>query len=175
MKENKYRVTIFTQVYNTKPFLSRCVESVLNQTFTDFEYILIDNGSTDGCKEIIEQYAARDPRIHCLRFEENFPEPRWLNIAREVGTGTYIANIDSDDWWESNYLEALIGFLEKNRLDLAVTGTINYFEETRTSQIMRKLDVPIVLSIQQFAENYPQLWTFPSTMWASIMRTELFR
>lgn len=92
-----------------------------------------------------------------------------------MGTGTYIANIDSDDWWESNYLEALIGFLEKNRLDLAVTGTINYFEETRTSQIMRKLDVPIVLSIQQFAENYPQLWTFPSTMWASIMRTELFR
>lgn len=72
-------------------------------------------------------------------------------------------------------MEALIGFLEKNRLDLAVTGTINYFEETRTSQIMRKLDVPIVLSIQQFTENYPQLWTFPSTMWASIMRTELFR
>ena len=50
MKANKFAVTIYTLVYNTKPFLTRCVESVLNQTFTEFEYILIDNGSTDGCK-----------------------------------------------------------------------------------------------------------------------------
>ena len=78
MKANKFAVTIYTLVYNTKPFLTRCVESVLNQTFTEFEYILIDNGSTDGCKELLEEYAAHDGRIRLIRFEENRNLPLWL-------------------------------------------------------------------------------------------------
>ena len=169
-------VSIYTQVYNTRPYLSRCIESVLEQTYQDFEYVLIDNGSTDGCKELLERYAAQDTRIRLIRFEENRATPIfWLSIAQETAKGQYIANLDSDDWWEPNYLESLIHFLEKKHLDLAITGTVNYFEETKRSQVMRKLDTPVVLSSVQFAEYYPQLWTFSSTNWANIMRTELFQ
>lgn len=167
-------VTIYTQVYNTVLFLPRCVESVLNQTFTDFEYILVDNGSTDGCKEILEGYAAQDRRIRLIRFEENCPGI-WLEVARETGSGKYVAVLDSDDWLEPDFLESMLFFLERNRLDLAVTGTVNYFEESGTSAILRKLNEPVILSQRQFAQNYPQLWTFPSTVWGNIMRMDLFR
>lgn len=167
-------VLIYTQAYNTKSFLPECIESVLHQTYSDFEYILIDNGSTDGSKEILEQYAAQDSRIRLIRFETN-RLGIGLQMALETASGKYIANIDSDDWWEPNYLESLINFMEENHLDLAVTGTVNYFEETKVSRVMRKLDTPLVLSRRQFAEHYPQLWMYPSTNWANIMRTELFK
>ena len=95
-------VTIYTQVYNTKSFLPQCIDSVLKQTYQDFEYVLVDNGSDDGCQEILERYAAQDCRIRLVRFEANRIGPIWLQIAQESSPGKYIANLDSDDWWEPN-------------------------------------------------------------------------
>ena len=69
-------ITIYTQVYNAKPYIRQCVESVLHQTYPHFEYYLADNGSTDGCKEILEEYAASDSRIKLFRNEKNvIPSP----------------------------------------------------------------------------------------------------
>ena len=147
-------ISIYTQVYNTKQFLPQCIESVLSQTYQDFEYILIDNGSTDGCKEILEEYARQDSRIRLICFEENRVAPIWMEIAQNSGTGRYLTVLDSDDWWEPNYLESLIGFLEKNNLDLAVTGAANYFQEAQRSQVMRQLDEPVVFNRRQFARQY---------------------
>lgn len=175
MMEQPIIITVYTQVYNTKPYIRQCIESVLNQTFPYFEYYVIDNGSTDGCKEILEKYAAADSRIKLIRHEKNSIPAEGAKTALEKGIGRYYAILDSDDWWEPNYLESLIGFLERNQLDLALCGTVNDFEESKTSQIMRKLDAPVVLSLQQFAQCYPRLWVFPSTLWASVMRLDLFK
>ena len=68
--EKEIMITIYTQVYNTKPYIRQCVESVLHQTYPHFEYYLVDNASTDGCKEILEEYAAADPRIRILHVQE---------------------------------------------------------------------------------------------------------
>ena len=168
-------ISIYTQVYNTKQFLPQCIESVLSQTYQYFEYILIDNGSTDGCKEILEEYARQDSRIRLICFEENRVAPIWMEIAQNSGTGRYLTVLDSDDWWEPNYLESLIDFLEKNNLDLAVTGTANYFQEAQRSQVMRQLDEPVVFNRRQFARQYFKYWTFPSTVWATVMKADLFQ
>ena len=128
MKANKFAVTIYTLVYNTKPFLTRCVESVLNQTFTEFEYILIDNGSTDGCKELLEEYAAHDGRIRLIRFEENRNLPLWLPDRMKIEVGNYVATLDSDDWWEPDYLERLVTLAEEGGLDIVCTGTAFHLE-----------------------------------------------
>ena len=114
------KITIYTQAYNTKSYLDQCVSSVLSQTYTDFEYLLLDNGCTDGSSEILEQYAKRDQRIHLIKFEKNQRGQR-LTLTNQYATGEYYAVLDSDDWWELDYLERLIGFLECNSLDLAVT------------------------------------------------------
>ncbi len=168
------KITIYTQAYNTKSYLDQCVSSVLSQTYTDFEYLLLDNGCTDGSSEILEQYAKRDQRIHLIKFEKNQRGQR-LTLTNQYATGEYYAVLDSDDWWELDYLERLIGFLERNSLDLAVTGTIQHFETTNTSQVMRQLKQPTILTQHQFAQHYPQFWTFPSTNWATIMKTDIVR
>lgn len=166
------KVTIYTQVYNTKQYLEQCISGVLSQTYTNFEYIIVDNGCTDGSSEIISRYAAKDRRIRVIRFEKNQYYPR-LKIMEEYATGKYHTTLDSDDWWEPNYLERILEFAEKNNLDLAVTGTMQYIEVHNDSKIMRKLEQPVVLTQKQFAQNYPVFWTFPSTVWATIRRAEL--
>lgn len=167
------KVTIYTQVYNTKTYLEQCISSVLSQTYTCFEYILVDNGCTDGCSEIINRYANIDDRIIPIRFDNNQYGPR-ISLIKQYGTGIYHTVLDSDDWWEPDYLERLVSFLEENKLDLAVTGTIEYFEAYQRDQVMRKLEQPIVLTQAQFAQNYPFIWTFPSTSWGSIMKMDIF-
>lgn len=169
-------VTIYTQAYNTRPYLEQCVGSVLSQTYADFEYILVDNGCTDGSSELLDAFAKKDPRIRLIRYRENqISRPLRFELAREYARGAYYAVIDSDDWWEPDYLERLVGFLEENGLDMACTGTVNYLEETGRSRVLRKLDRRVVLTPAQAARYYPQIWAFPSTYWGSVMKTGLFQ
>lgn len=167
------KVTIYTRAYNTKPYLKQCIESVLTQTYSNFEYILVDNGCTDGSSQIMADYAAADKRIHLIRFEEN-RRVSTQQILPKFEMGDYFTVLDSDDWWEPDYLERMINFLIKNDLDLAVTGTIQYLEAHHISQVMRKLEKPTILTQKQFAQYYPKLWTFPSTVWASIMKLDMY-
>lgn len=77
-------VTICLQAYNTANFLPQFIESVLNQTFQDFEFIIVDNGCTDGSQELLKQYAARDGRINLIRYEENIARCRWLEPTQKT-------------------------------------------------------------------------------------------
>lgn len=173
MKQKK-RVTIYTQVYNTKDYLDQCISSVLKQTYPHFEYILIDNGCTDGSSEILTRYAQQDQRIRLFQFKENQVEiiNKFIN---EYATGQYYTILDSDDWWEPDYLEQLVTFLEDNNLDLAITGCIAHYEWLGTSEVFRKLDAPVCFNLAQFVQVYPHYWTYPSTNWGSLMRLELHK
>lgn len=173
--EKHKSVAIYTQVYNAEDYLRKCIESVLSQSYPHFQYILVDNGSKDRSLEIMKEYAEKDGRIKVVHFQEN-GRMRWLQVVNShQEEGDYIANLDADDWWELEYLEQLIGFLEKNNLDLAVTGTIQHIEASHTDIIMRKLQQPVILTQKQFANEYPALWTFPSTTWATVMKMNIIR
>lgn len=105
------RVTVFMPVYNGEKYLNESIDSVLAQTFTDFELILLNDGSTDRSKTIIDSY--RDPRI--LKIDN--PRPSGLMAVRNQGLNAaraeYIAPIDCDDVWEPHKLEMQIAFLER--------------------------------------------------------------
>lgn len=167
------RVTVLTRVYNTKPFLKECVSSVLSQSYADLEYILVDNGCTDGSSQILQEYAAMDKRVKLVCYETN-RKVDIKGLLKSMGTGKFFAIIDSDDWWEPDYLERLIGFLTENDLDLAVTGTYQFFQKDRRSVCMRQLETPVIMTQHQFAQQYPYFWVFPSTGWGSIMKRELY-
>ena len=100
-------VSVLVPVYKVEPWLRRCVDSILAQTFSDFELILVDDGSPDRCPEICDEYARRDPRVRVFH-QEN----RGLAGARTTGLenarGKWISIVDSDDWVEPNYLEEMI-------------------------------------------------------------------
>lgn len=167
-------ITVYTPVYNTEAFLRQCVESVLNQTYLHFEYYLIDNGSTDGSKEILEEYAAADKRVRLIRNEKNTIPPPGAKAAIKNAIGTYYTILDSDDWWEPDYLERLLAFAEDNHLDIACTGTVMHVMATG-AQSLRKLDQELILPRQAFAEAFPQYHVFFRTTWGKLIRTEHMR
>ena len=108
--EERPLISIYTQVYNTKQAdLRHCVESVLAQSYPNFEYFILDNGSTDGSAEILREYAQRDSRIQLTRIEPNIATWRGQETLRQIH-GAYFTTVDSDDWWEADYLERLLAF-----------------------------------------------------------------
>ncbi len=117
-----YLLSIVVPVYNVEKHLSLCIESILKQTFTDFELILIDDGSYDNSGCICEHYSLIDSRIKVIRKEnEGVSEARNIGIKNAIGK--YICFIDSDDWVEPGYLEALLkGVCYKP--DMVISGLI---------------------------------------------------
>jgi len=167
-------ITICTQVYNTADYLPQCIESVLNQTYQKFEYIIVDNGSTDGSQDILQNYAEKGNQIKLIRFDENKNTPRILEVVYNIGKGKYLAFLDSDDWWESVYLEHMLAFAEKNRLDIACTGTMMHIMATG-AQSARKIDQPMILSRELFAQALPWYHVFFRPVWGKLIRMECLK
>ncbi|WP_196606659.1 glycosyltransferase family 2 protein [Pectinatus frisingensis] len=115
------QLSILIPVYNTEKYLKRCIKSILKQKFTDFEIILVDDGSTDSSGRICDGYNDVDSRIHVIH-QKNMG----LSAARITGLqksrGKYVAFIDSDDWIEPNVYEKLINVLEKDKTISIVIG-----------------------------------------------------
>lgn len=112
--DNAPEISVIVPVYKVEKYLPQCIESILAQTFTDFELLLIDDGSPDSCGEICEKYARNDKRIRVFH-QDN----AGLSCARNVGlinaSGNYIAFIDSDDYIRIDYLESLYAMLPENK------------------------------------------------------------
>ena len=117
-------VSVVTPVYNEEQYLAECIESVLSQTYTNWEYTIVDNLSTDRSFEIASSYADRDPRIHVRRNGEFVSAVNNHNIAfRSISRHSkYCKVIDGDDWMFSTCLERLVDFAEAHPT-VAVVGS----------------------------------------------------
>lgn len=114
-------ISVLMAVYNGEKFISESIDSILNQTFEDFELIIVDDCSTDGSAEVINQY--KDSRIKYYRNRKNLGQTLSLNKGIELAQGTYIARIDHDDVSHKRRLERQLDFLESNP-DHALCGTL---------------------------------------------------
>jgi len=108
-------ITVLMSVYNSEHFLIDSINSVLNQTFTKFEFIIINDGSTDSSLKIINQFALSDNRIKVIN-KSNSGTYDCLNIGIERAKGEWISIIDSDDVYETNKLESQYSFSKLNSL-----------------------------------------------------------
>ncbi len=115
-------ITVVMPVYNGEEYLAEAFESILNQTFTDFEFIIVDDGSEDGSAEIIRAFAARDQRIRLLQHERNRGEPSARNSGIAAATGQYIAAMDCDDISLPQRLEKQVNHLQSHP-NIGVVGT----------------------------------------------------
>lgn len=108
-------VSIITPVFNAAPWLKEMLDSVRNQTFAEWEHILVDDGSTDVSDQMIECAAAADSRIRLLRMAENGGPAKARNRAIEAARGRYLAFLDADDLWLEQKLELCLRFMRENQ------------------------------------------------------------
>lgn len=114
-------LSIIVPVYNVEHYLPQCIESILNQTFTDFELILIDDGSPDRCPQICDKYAQKDRRIVVIH-QENAGVSAARNAGVKIAKGKYIGFVDSDDWIEAEMYENMMQVAIQDSLDVVVCG-----------------------------------------------------
>ena len=111
-------ISIIIPVYNVEQYLSRCIDSVINQTYKNLEIILIDDGSTDDSGEICDEYALKDNRIKVMH-KQNGGVSSARNEGLDISKGNYIGFIDSDDFIEKDMYEFLYDLLTKNNCDIS--------------------------------------------------------
>lgn len=112
------RVSVIMPAYNAGPFLGEAIESVIAQTVTDWELFVLDDCSTDNTRQLAEEFARKDPRIHLVANEENMGVARTRNRGLGLCRGQYVALLDSDDYWKPNWLEKMIARAEETGADI---------------------------------------------------------
>ena len=115
---NTPKISIIVPIYNVEQYLKECLDSILKQTFSDFELILVNDCSPDNSQMICEEYLKKDNRIKLINKLQNEGLPQARKTGFENSCGEYIVNIDSDDWVEPVYLEYLYNIAVKENADL---------------------------------------------------------
>ena len=134
---NQPLVSIIVPIYKVEPYLRRCLDSIVNQTYTNLEIILVDDGSPDNCPEICEEYAAKDNRIIVIH-KENGGLSDARNAGLDICKGEYVYFIDSDDFVSSNAISILLNACEQNKADIAVGNHYSFHKESEISKETEK-------------------------------------
>lgn len=114
-------VSIIIPIYKVEAYLRRCLDSVVSQTYTNLEIILVDDESPDGCPQICDEYASKDNRIIVIH-KENGGLSDARNAGLDICRGQYISFVDSDDWISNHYIEKLLTAVETVKADIAVAS-----------------------------------------------------
>ncbi len=115
-------VTIVTPSYNCSDFISKTIDSVINQSYSNWEMIIVDDKSTDNTVEIINNYVKKDNRIKLIESADNYGPAYTRNIGIKYSKGAYIAFLDSDDLWEKDKLLLQVSFMKKNDIPFSYSG-----------------------------------------------------
>lgn len=129
MARNNPQVSVIMTVYNVDTYVGRAIESLQNQTFRDFELLIVDDGSTDRSGDICDRFAKKDIRIDVFH-TSNAGAPAARNLALDHARGTYVYFMDADDWAEQNMLQDMVSHASEHAAQLVVTG----FTSTPTTQ-----------------------------------------
>lgn len=167
------QISVIIPVYKVEPYIHRCIDSILAQTFSDFELILVDDGSPDNCGVICDEYAEKDSRIHVIHQKNG-----GLSAARNAGIDWAFANsdsrwltfVDSDDWVHSEYLQRLYDAAAENDVAISICGYVEtdgavseLADDTLVPQLCRPCDFYIEHSVNAIIA------------WAKLYLKECFR
>ncbi len=125
--KDKPLVSVIMPAYNREKIIDKAINSVLNQSYTNFELIIVDDKSTDRTREVLKTFAESDDRIHLINHDINKGASATRNTALKIAKGEYIFYLDSDNEWDSRYLKAMMGaFLELPQADAVYSGQLLY-------------------------------------------------
>lgn len=164
-------ISVIVPVYKVEKYLHRCVDSILDQTFDDFELILVDDGSPDNCGVICDEYAQKDNRVHVIHQKNG-----GLSAARNAGlewmyansSSQWISFIDSDDWVHEKYLELLYDTVVQTSTEISVCGYKETYDEDL--EVFDKVNVTTYNS----EEYYCKYRVNATVAWGKLYRKECF-
>ena len=128
-------ISVIVPVYNVEDYLHVCINSVLKQTYQNFEIICIDDASTDSSLEILEYFSQKDSRVKIIKNEFNQGPGYSRNYGLNIAKGKYVFFLDGDDWINLNTFEILIKKADENNLDVLLFNEINFQDESREFSI----------------------------------------
>jgi glycosyltransferase involved in cell wall biosynthesis len=165
--------------YNAEGTLARAIESILAQTFGDFSYHVVDNGSRDATGAIIKAYAGRDGRIIA---RANAAKEGWGTgnhwravLLTACDADSYFCMLDPDDEYKPNFLENTLKFIQENQLELAACGSDFITAATGTLLPGRALEQDMVLEGESFGTQFPNYHQFMRTYWGKLYSVSLLR
>ena len=145
-------VSVIIPVYNVREYLERCVQSIIEQSISDLEIILVDDGSTDGSGDLCEVLKAKDLRIQVVHQTNQGLGPA-RNSGLNIATGKYVSFVDSDDWIEYNTYEILINSMKNNHCKIATCGRKIVNDETCLKLIYCN-DTETILYGEEIIQHY---------------------
>ena len=144
-EESMAEVSIIVPVYQVEKYIRQCVDSILGQTFTDFELILVDDGSTDRSGEICDEYAGMDERVKVIH-QKNCGVASARNDGMSRANGCYLCFVDADDWIEETMIEKCISYMKVHDADVLRHGnTMELWDDTKS---VNKIILWIILKLE---------------------------
>lgn len=141
------KISVIVPVYNVEKYLHRCIDSILAQTFTDFELLLIDDGSKDCSGEICDEYATKDARVRVFH-KENGGVSSARNLGLDKANGEWVSFVDADDWVSENYFPSFIGICSKDLILNGISSQDYMKDLSDESQILPSLFFQKILNKQ---------------------------
>lgn len=140
LKSDKSLVSIIVPVYNVEKYLDECIDSIVNQSYSNLEIILVDDASTDSSRSRIDEWATKDSRIIVIHHLKN----KGINMARKTGFdashGKYVTFIDSDDFFHQDNIKDTLGILCKNMSDAVIYGSKEFSDQNRDRLMSENLN-----------------------------------
>lgn len=137
-------ISVIVPVYKVEKYINKCIDSILEQTFIDFELLLVDDGSPDNCGAICDTYAQRDKRVKVIH-KENGGLSDARNVALDVMQGEYVFFVDSDDWITNDALETMYSALRRTGAEVATGNIISVYEDGKEKTLYSPTSVETIL------------------------------
>lgn len=164
------KITIIVPVYNVEKYLEKCINSILNQTFTDFELILVNDGSIDKSGEICDYYSRKDNRIKVIH-KINEGQAIARNKALDIARGDFIGFVDSDDYIEKDMYEILYNYCIEHECDISICAWTVYYKD----KVLNKSNNKIEIHNKEEAMKYMvEGELYDEALWSKLFKKELF-
>ncbi len=166
------KISVIVPVYNSELYLEECIESVLNQTYDNFELILINDGSSDNSKYICDKYEKKDNRVRVKHICNS-----GVSVARNIGisisTGDYIVFVDSDDYINPDMLKELYNYINKYNTDMVICDFMYYKNNVFINSEVKEQNIKIYTSEEAQYQLYKDKYLNFIVVWGKIYKRKL--
>lgn len=166
------KISVIVPVYKVEPYITRCLDSITNQTYRNLEIILVDDGSPDRCGEICDEYASQDSRIRVIH-KSNGGLSDARNYGIDVATGDYLAFVDSDDYIATDMYEKMLGRLQQDDSDMVICNYYRFNEGSAPEHGYINLPDRVLLKDEAF-DFYLQIGGDYVSAWNKLYKRGIF-